>query len=49
MGSEMCIRDRDDYDSDGVPYWEKTGAVDPDYNPWDFEDDNGDAFRVIRK
>jgi len=32
-----------DYDSDGVPYWEK-------YNlDWDYEDNNGDAFRVIRK
>jgi len=31
-----------DYDSEGVPYWEK-------WEDWDFEDDNGDAFRVIRK
>lgn len=23
----------DDYDENGVPYWEKTGVVDPDYNP----------------
>lgn len=38
----------DDYDEDGVPYWEKTGVVDPDYNTWDFEDDNGDAFRVVK-
>jgi hypothetical protein len=31
-----------DYDSDGVPYWEK--GVD-----WDYEDEEtGDAFRVIR-
>ena len=29
-----------DYDSDGIPYWEK-------WKQWDFEDDNGDAFRVI--
>lgn len=21
----------DDYDADGIPYWEKTGTVDPDY------------------
>ena len=38
-----------DYDENGVPYWEKTGAVDPDYFGWDYEDDNGDAFRVIYK
>ena len=38
-----------DYDENGVPYWEKTGAVDPDYFGWDYEDDNGDAFRVIHK
>jgi hypothetical protein len=33
-----------DYDSDGVPYWEK-------YNlDWDYEDyETGDAFRLIRK
>lgn len=22
-----------DYDENGVPYWEKTGTVDPDYDP----------------
>jgi hypothetical protein len=38
----------DDYDENGVPYWERTGLVDPDYNPWDFEDSNGDAFRIIK-
>jgi hypothetical protein len=39
-----------DYDSEGVPYWEKTGFVDPDYErPWDYIDDNGDAFRVVRR
>lgn len=33
-----------DYDSDGVPYWEK-------YNlDWDYEDyETGDAFRIIKK
>ena len=44
----------DDYDSDGIPYWEKWDE--PlmmedqwdDYD-WDYEDSNGDAFRVIRK
>jgi hypothetical protein len=30
----------DDYDENGVPYWEK-------WTEWDYEDDNGDAFRVI--
>jgi len=39
----------DDYDENGVPYWEKAGFADPDYNPWDFEDyETGDAFRVIK-
>lgn len=39
----------DDYDEDGIPYWEKAGFADPDYNPWNFEDDEtGDAFRVIK-
>jgi hypothetical protein len=39
-----------DYDENGVPYWEKTGFVDPDYEqPWDFIDGDGDAFRIIRK
>ena len=22
-----------DYDDNGIPYWEKTGTVDPDYDP----------------
>lgn len=42
-----------DYDEEGVPYWEKTGCVDPDYcehrSTWDYEDDNGDAFRMIKR
>jgi len=40
----------DDYDENGIPYWEKTGAVDPDYTPmWDYEDEEtGDAFRLVR-
>jgi hypothetical protein len=39
----------DDYDENGVPYWEKFGVVDPDYYPWDFEDEEtGDAFRIVR-
>ena len=40
----------DDYDADGIPYWEKTGTVDPDYDifHWDFVDEEtGDAFKVI--
>ena len=33
-----------DYDSDGIPYWEKYDL------DWDFEDEvTGDAFRIIRK
>lgn len=33
----------DDYDEDGVPYWEK-------WDIWDYEDEEtGDAFRVINK
>jgi len=40
-----------DYDENGVPYWEQTGAVDPDYFPsWDYVDEEtGDAFRLINK
>lgn len=42
----------DDYDENGVPYWEKTGTVDPDYDSeqyhWDYVDvETGDAFKVI--
>lgn len=48
--SDLSGENWNDYDENGVPYWEKTGTVDPDYSPsWDFEDDNGDAFRVIDK
>jgi len=33
----------DDYDEDGVPYWEK-------WDLWDYEDEEtGDAFRIIDK
>lgn len=28
---EMSGKIWDDYDEDGVPYWEKTGTIDPDY------------------
>lgn len=46
---DMSGKEWDDYDENGVPYWEKLGVVDPDYSPWDFEDNNtGDAFRVIK-
>lgn len=39
----------DDYDEDGIPYWEKTGVLDPDNNSWNFEDEEtGDAFRIIK-
>jgi len=41
-----------DYDENGVPYWEKTGTVDPDYDydefHWDYiDEETGDAFKVI--
>ena len=38
------------WNMDTDEYWEKTGTVDPDYEPlWDFEDEEtGDAFRVVR-
>lgn len=47
----MDGQDWEDYDEDGVPYWEKTGTVDPDSpQPWKFVDPwTGDAFRVIKK
>lgn len=48
LDTDMSGKAWDDYDENGIPYWEKTGTVDPDYNPWDFEDDNGDAFRIIK-
>lgn len=39
-----------DYDENGIPYWEKTGTVDPDYNPWQYIDpETNDAFRLIYK
>lgn len=46
---DMSGKQWDDYDDNGVPYWEKLGVVDPDYYPWDFEDEEtGDAFRIVR-
>lgn len=40
----------DDYDENGIPYWEKTGTIDPEYNPWKYVDPwTGDAFRIIKK
>lgn len=45
---DMSGKGWDDYDENGVPYWEKLGVVDPDYYEWDYEDSNGDAFRIIR-
>jgi hypothetical protein len=40
-----------DYDENGVPYWEKLGTQDLDGNPiWDYIDNKtGDAFRIIRE
>jgi hypothetical protein len=48
LDMDMSGPNWDDYDENGVPYWENLGVVDPDYNPWDFEDHNGDAFRVLK-
>lgn len=47
---DMSGKAWDDYDENGVPYWEKTGTIDPDYEPiWDYEDfETGDAFRIVR-
>lgn len=48
---DLSGKNWDDYDEDGIPYWEKTGFVDPDYEqPWRFVDPwTGDAFRIIRR
>ena len=44
---DLSGKNWDDYDENGIPYWEKTGVVDPEYTPdWNFIDDNGDAFRI---
>lgn len=46
---DLSAKNWDDYDENGIPYWDKTGTVDPDYYPWDFEDkETGDAFRIVR-
>ena len=38
---DMSGPEWDDYDKDGVPYWEK-------WDIWDYEDEEtGDAFRII--
>jgi hypothetical protein len=48
MGLDMDGKAWDDYDENGIPYWERTGTIDPFYDVWDFEDEEtGDAFRVI--
>ena len=51
LDMDLSGKEWDDYDENGIPYWEKTGAVDPDYSPpWHFEDEvTGDAFRIIKK
>jgi hypothetical protein len=48
---DMSGPEWDDYDENGVPYWEKTGTIDPEYvQSWQFEDPwTGDAFRLIKK
>jgi hypothetical protein len=52
LNMDMSGAGWDDYDADGIPYWEKTGTVDPDYDHeeyhWDFVDEEtGDAFKII--
>jgi hypothetical protein len=49
MNFDMSGPAWDDYDENGVPYWEKTGTLDPEYFHWDYVDeDTGDAFKVIK-
>ena len=43
---EVLKRLGSDYDENGIPYWEKTGTVDPDYNP-EFRD--GATHPAIQK
>lgn len=44
LNMEMSGKGWDDYDEDGIPYWEKYKL------DWDFQDiSTGDAFRVIQK
>lgn len=49
MDMDLSGKAWDDYDENGIAYWEKTGTADPDYKqPWRFVDPwTGDAFRVI--
>jgi len=52
LDMDLSGKEWDDYDENGIPYWEKTGCVDPDYcehRSWDYEDSNGDAFRLVRR
>lgn len=51
LDMDMSGKAWDDYDENGIPYWEKTGTLDPDYEqPWKFVDPwTGDAFRIIKK
>jgi hypothetical protein len=40
---DLSGKEWDDYDENGVPYWEK-------WELWDYEDEEtGDAFRIIKK
>jgi hypothetical protein len=48
LKNDMSGAGWDDYDENGIPYWERTGTIDPFYDVWDFEDEEtGDAFRTI--
>ena len=45
--NDLSGKDWDDYDENGIPYWEKTGTVDPTPN-WKYVDPlTNDAFRTI--
>lgn len=48
---DMSGKEWNDYDENGIPYWEKLGVIDPDYYPtWDFIDEpTQEAFRIIKK
>ena len=43
LDMDLSGKEWDDYDENGIPYWEK-------WTDWDYEDEaTGDAFRVIEK
>jgi len=43
LDMDLSGKEWDDYDENGIPYWEK-------WTEWDYEDEvTGDAFRVVEK